>query len=142
MQVTKSEFQHFIIFDKTVRAQQLCRDTDGVIDVNPTDNGDRLTFDVGDTGYTLELASRQVAEFGIMPDTSRVLLRDHAECKRAFHYEGNLKHALIVGIVTNTNGTPVFTFEITKTSQGWLVSGKKFKYNIDKPLPDAVKSLM
>lgn len=135
-----TEFMYLVTFNKAERAQELCRTTNGLIDINSDKDGDSLSFDTGDTGYSVDIASRQVEKGHVLPSTSRYILRDHAECRRTAKYDGSLEQAFIVGMITDQNGAPVMTFEAHKLKAGWHVSGKKFKYHVDNSVAHEVKS--
>ena len=132
MTTQANEFMHLITFNKLERAQALHLDTLGLIMLDFM-HGDALIIDVTDTRLNVEIASRQVVGDALKIETSRIILRDHNEGKRRTTYEGSLKQALLVGIVTNSKGEPVLTFEARKTGAGWQVFGKKFKYVVDTP---------
>ena len=132
MTTQANEFMHLITFNKLERAQALRLDTLGLIMLDFM-HGDALIIDVTDTRLNVEIASRQVVGDTLKIETSRIILRDHNEGKRRTVYEGSLKQALLVGIVTNSKGEPILTFEARKTGAGWQVFGKKFKYIVDTP---------
>lgn len=132
MTTQANEFMHLITFNKLERAQALRLDALGLIMLDFM-HGDSLIIDVTDTRLNVEIASRQVVGDALKIETSRIILRDHNEGKRRTVYEGSLKQALLVGIVTNSKGEPVLTFEARKTGAGWQVFGKKFKYVVDTP---------
>lgn len=136
MTVHANEFMHLITFNKAERAQKLGLDTEGIVKMEFDERGDSLVFDVTGKAFNLEIASRQVVDGsrGIQVETSRFILRNHAEGLRRCTYEGTLKQALIVGIVANSRGEPVMTFEARKTLTGWQVFGKKYKYVVDTVL--------
>lgn len=131
MTVQSKEFMQLITFNKQERAAALSRDTGGIISVYLEPEGDTLKFDVTGTGCSVEIASRQVAAGKTLPETSRIILRDHAECKNYTKYSGDLKHALIVGIVSDNNGSPVLTFEANKLKIGWQITCKKYRFTLD-----------
>jgi hypothetical protein len=133
-----SEFMQLLTFNKQERGAMLSRDTSGMITLYLTADSDDLKFDVTGTGCTMEIASRQVDKGRTLPETSRVLLRDHAECKNWIKYSSALEQVLIVGIVTDKTGAPVLTFEAQKTKSGWNVFGKKYTYMVDKPVLPSV----
>lgn len=132
MTVQISEFMQMLTFNKQERANQLSRDTNGIIGLALSQGGDVLIIDVSGTKHNAEIASRQVAYGEMLPTTSRIILRDHIECKAATAYEASLKHALVVGIIANEQGEPVLTFEANKRREGWQVSCKKYTYMVDK----------
>lgn len=138
MTVQTSEFMQMLTFNKQERANQLCRDTNGIIGLALAQDGDTLIIDVSGTKHNAEIASRQVAHGAILPTTSRIILRDHVECKSAAAFEASLKHALVVGIIANEQGEPVLTFEATKRREGWQVSCKKYTYMVDKTIDTPV----
>lgn len=122
-------FMFMLTFNLAERAQAMYECTDGVLGLRiENGNASSLVISVDGTDKNAKLVSRQIESDG-KASTSDRLLRDSNEFWTKTEYKYDLKQAVIVGIVCDTEGRPVMSFEARKLMQGWHVEGKKYKFH-------------